>query len=228
MSTNTKRHTEFWQQRWSDGQTGFHLNDTHPDLHAFLPQLNLNIGDTVFVPLCGKTLDIGYLLAKGYRVVAVEMVEYAVKQLFNQLSMTPDIYQWKQGVCYRASGLTVYVGDYFDLRAKECSEACAVYDRAAMLAIPHKLQAQYCRHLSEITDHAKQLVITVEFDQDKVDGPPFTLSEKDIRRYYGESYHISRLNEVETIKEEARFEAMGLSSFMRRTYFLDPKCSSRA
>lgn len=219
---STKTYQNFWQQHWSDGQTAFHLDDIHPDLQVFLPVLSLELGDTVFVPLCGRTLDIGYLLNVGYNVIAIEMVEYAVQQLFNQLSIVPEVSGWKQGKCYRADHLTVYVGNYFDLSSDECAEVSAIYDRAALAAMPYKLQQRYCQHLGDITVYAKQLVIASAFDQTKMQGPPFTITPQHIQQYYGQHYTIELLNEIETIKEEMDFQKQQLDSFIRRTYLLTP------
>jgi thiopurine S-methyltransferase len=45
----------------------------------------------VFLPLCGKTLDIHWLLSNGYPVAGSELGEVAVKQLFSELAIITAI-----------------------------------------------------------------------------------------------------------------------------------------
>jgi len=220
MSNLVNKYQSFWQNRWEKGEINFHLNSIHPDLKLYLSKLSLAPDSTIFVPLCGKTLDIGYLLSNGYRVIAAEMVEIAVKQLFEELQLTPNVSAWKEGLCYQSGALTVYVGNFFDLSVEDCAGVDAIYDRAALVAMPHKRQSEYCRHLGLITQHAKCLLSTLTFDQNTVEGPPFSISMEQLHRYYADRYTIECLKETETIDEEPTFQAKGLKSVIRRAFLL--------
>ncbi|KHE91435.1 MAG: hypothetical protein K8F52_18095 [Candidatus Scalindua rubra] len=63
----------FWKQTWGKNKIGFHESKPDPLLTAYLKELNLVEGSRVFLPLCGKTLDIAWLLSKGYRVTGAEL-----------------------------------------------------------------------------------------------------------------------------------------------------------
>ena len=101
----------FWHNKWEIGQIGFHENETNPFLVKHLDKLqlrsDLNNGVRIFVPLCGKTLDIHYLLSLGYKVVGVEFSELAIKELFQELGVTPTISKNQNFTHYQAQNIDV-------------------------------------------------------------------------------------------------------------------------
>ena len=48
----------YWQQRWEINQIGFHGDEVNPLLVSHIGALGLDKGARLFLPLCGKTLDI--------------------------------------------------------------------------------------------------------------------------------------------------------------------------
>ncbi len=83
----------FWHNRWQTNQTGWHERAVNPLLITHFPSLNVPPGGRVFVPLCGKSLDLGWLLSRGYAVAGAELSELAVTQLFAELGMEPTVSQ---------------------------------------------------------------------------------------------------------------------------------------
>ncbi|MEA9481868.1 hypothetical protein VC290_16130, partial [Xanthomonas campestris] len=81
--------TDFWLQRWQDGQTGFHQDEVMPLLQKHWPALQLPAHARVLVPLCGKTLDLHWLAAQGHRVLGVEISPLAVTQFFDDADVHP-------------------------------------------------------------------------------------------------------------------------------------------
>jgi thiopurine S-methyltransferase len=221
------KHT-FWHDRWKLNQVGFHLNYVHPLLIRNLDLFQFNTGpvgqNRIFLPLCGKTLDIGYLLAKNYSVVAVELSEIAVKSVLQALDLQPDnpitISAWAGGKLYQAKHLQIYVGDFFALTQGDLADIALVYDRAALIALPEPLRTDYARHLARITEHAPQLLITLDYDQNVASGPPFAVSTKSIEVLYGNTYAIQLIEEADIIEQEPRFKAKGISAFYERAYRL--------
>jgi thiopurine S-methyltransferase len=172
---------EFWHKRWADNQIGFHESAVNPLLVAHLDSLALPQGARVFVPLCGKTLDIDWLLSRGYRVAGAELSTSAVAQLLERLGVKPAIH--RQGGLERhcAPGLDIFVGDIFQLTAAMLGTVDAVYDRAALIALPPDMRGRYVQHLRAICGSVPQLLITLDYDQSVVDGPPFSVSAAEVR-----------------------------------------------
>lgn len=187
----------FWHQKWQRGEIAFHRDDANPHLIAHLNKLNLLEGERVFLPLCGKTLDIAYLLSCGYQVLGVELSELAICELFADLSVTPQITQVADFICYSADGITIFVGDFFQLSAELVGQIDAIYDRAALVALPLAMRRNYSAHLVKLSHKAQQLLVTYEYQQELIDGPPFSISEQEVVEHYAATYAINLLARTE-------------------------------
>jgi thiopurine S-methyltransferase len=178
----------FWHHKWEHNDIGFHQKTANALLVAHLPVLGLADGQRVFVPLCGKTLDIRWLLSQEYRVAGAELSRLAVDQLFAELECVPTVVEIGPLLHYSAPSLDIFVGDIFDLTRELLGPVDAVYDRAALVALPPELRDRYTAHLRVITDTAPQIAIVFEYDQSRADGPPFSISDAEIARHYAGSY----------------------------------------
>ncbi|AFT77904.1 thiopurine S-methyltransferase family protein [Alteromonas macleodii str. 'Black Sea 11'] len=188
----------FWHSKWQKNEIGFH----EPEGNALLVKYSsFLIGDDspsssssrIFVPLCGKTRDIGWLLAQGCEVVGAELSEVAITQLFEELGVEPTISTSTNGKVYTKDGLTIFVGDIFKLTSSDIGDVTGVYDRAALVALPSPLREQYSAHLIAITQCAPQLIISFDYDQNEMAGPPFSVNEKTVDSLYSADYNIQRL-----------------------------------
>ncbi|WP_374089159.1 thiopurine S-methyltransferase [Methylomicrobium lacus] len=180
----------FWQQKWERGEIAFHESEANPFLVAHFEKLNLTKGCLVFLPLCGKTRDFSWLLACGYRVVGAELSELAVNELFKELGLEPQISKTGKLVRYSAKDIDIFVGDIFDVSAEYLGAISAIYDRAALVALPSGIRERYTSHLINITCTAPQLLISYEYDQLLMDGPPFSVNESEVKRHYGDTYQL--------------------------------------
>ncbi len=182
---------DFWHKKWESNVLGFHLDKANPLLVANFKALSLKAGNRVFLPLCGKTLDISWFLSHGYQVAGVELSELAVNQLFETLNITPkktDLGDLKR---YTAKNIEIFVGDIFHLSQEDLGTIDAVYDRAALVALPENMRRRYAAHLTHIARRAPQLLISFEYDQNLLQGPPFAISNKEISQYYKNTYELS-------------------------------------
>lgn len=187
---------DFWHQKWARGEIGFHRDEVNPHLLKHVDQLKLKQGSRVFLPLCGKTRDIAYLLGCGYVVLGVELSELAICELFAELSVVPQITQLGSFVRYSGNGLTIFVGDLFQLDSEMLGAIDAIYDRAALVALPETMRSDYTAHLIKLSQNAPQLLVTYEYQQELIDGPPFSISEAEVAQHYAETYHIVLLERV--------------------------------
>ncbi len=188
---------DFWHQKWERNDIGFHRAEANPLLVEYFGRLPARKGGRIFLPLCGKTLDIAWLLARGYRVAGAELSRTAVEQLFAGLGVEPGITETGEWSRYSASGINIFVGDIFRLSGAALGPVDAVYDRAALVALPAEMRARYTAHLEEITAGAPQLLICYEYDQALAEGPPFSVSDEEVDRHYRAAYALTRLASVE-------------------------------
>ena len=189
--------SNFWHQLWESNEIGFHQRAVNPLLAEYINVLSLVEGERLFLPLCGKTLDITWLLSKGYRVAGAELNKPAVEQLFSELGVEPRISAMGKLDCYSAENIDIFVGDIFDLSSEILGDVDAIYDRAALVALPEMMREKYRSHLLEITHTAPQLLLTFEYDQAVLEGPPFSISPDDVKQYYSDKYGLSLLKQIE-------------------------------
>jgi thiopurine S-methyltransferase len=185
---------DFWLERWNIGQIGFHQAAVNPRLSSFWPGLGLPEGSGVFVPLCGKTLDMHYLAEQGHRVVGVEFSEIGVRAFFDEAGI---VYQKNDSgslPCFEGGAFRLFCGDFFELGSQDLGEVAAVYDRAALIALPPNTRPRYAAHLQSIVPNASDmLVLTIEYDQNAVGGPPFCVTADELGSLYAESWKIETL-----------------------------------
>lgn len=187
---------EFWLQKWAKNEIGFHGKVPHPLLVKHFDSLSLPNNSRIFLPLCGKTLDIAWLLSKGFSVVGVELSAEAIKQLFNELSLTPNISTVGKLNLYQSKNLTIFVGDIFDLSTEMLGHVHAIYDRAALVALPETMRIKYASHLRQITSAAPQLLVTFTYDQSLKKGPPFSITQFELEKHYSHFYEIKLLETI--------------------------------
>lgn len=187
----------FWHAKWEKSEIAFHQDDFNPLLVEHFGALCLPAGSRVFVPLCGKTRDILWLLQSGYRVVGAELSRLAVEQLFMEMDLQPSITQVGPLTRFAVEDIDIYCGDIFDLTASELGQVDAIYDRAALVALPADMRQRYAEHLVAITGRARQLLIAYEYDQSLQNGPPFAVCAEEVHCLYEPHYQLALLASVE-------------------------------
>ena len=187
----------FWHQRWEKNEIAFHEGKPNALLVQYLNELSLAKGRRIFLPLCGKTRDISWLLSNGYRVAGAELSQLAIEQLFMDLGLQPDISGAGEVHQWSAQHLDIFVGDIFDLTREILGPVDAVYDRAALVALPEAMRSRYTAHLKAITGMAPQLVIGYEYDQTVLEGPPFSVTPDELHRHYDDIYTLTPLARVD-------------------------------
>lgn len=185
--------SNFWLQRWDRNEIGFHEGQANGLLVRHFEALSLKLGSRVFLPLCGKTRDIHWLLSRGFRVAGAELSAVAIAQLFAELGVTPKVAAVGDLQLYSADGIDIFVGDIFGLSRDVLGPVDAIYDRAALVALPRLMRDRYAPHLVEISGRAPQLLICFEYDQSLVDGPPFSIGSAEVRRLYEGTYALTPL-----------------------------------
>ncbi|MCB1667444.1 MAG: thiopurine S-methyltransferase [Porticoccaceae bacterium] len=187
---------DFWHERWKTNDIGFHEGEANWLLVKYFDRLALPQDARIFLPLCGKTRDIAWLLGKGYRVVGVELSQTAVEQLFAELGVKPIVSRLTEMVLYRWENLEVFVGDFFRLTKLKLGDVDAVFDRAALVALPKSLRDRYTDHMIAITSGASQLLISFDYDQSIMDGPPFSVTGQEIKAHYQNTHNVILLEEA--------------------------------
>ncbi|MDJ0833793.1 MAG: thiopurine S-methyltransferase [Gammaproteobacteria bacterium] len=212
-----------WSAFWEQDRLDFHQGQVNIYLQRFLPQFELKPGDQIFMPLCGKAFDILWLAQQGYQVVGVELSPIAVESFFDESGLDYRLDKLGSFSRYRAPNITLYQGDFMHLQAEQLAACKLVYDRAAIVAIEDFNRPSYSQHMQQIIPPSTpMLVVTLDYDQSIMTGPPFSVPLDEIRRLYQAHYRIDILHSSEQIDERPRWRNNGLDSLIESALCLDP------
>lgn len=211
----------FWKSGWDEGRIGFHQHAVNPYLQRFWPRLNAAPGAEVFVPLCGKSLDMLWLREQGHTVIGVEVVPRAVEAFFAENHLAAETRRERAFVLWSADGIRIYQGDFFDLGAAETAGVAAVYDRASLIALPPAMRRRYATQLRAIVpEKTNILLVTMDYPQEQMHGPPFAVTEQEVAELYGDGFEIEQVCSEDALAANPRFRERGLTRLMERTYIL--------
>lgn len=212
---------DFWHQRWREGQIGFHQDRPTPLLERHWDAIGVAAGARVLVPLCGKSLDMAWLAARGHRVLGVELSPIAVKQFFAEQGLSPSVHASSSGTHYVAGAIEVVLGDAFALDATLLASCDAIYDRAALIALPPDLRRTYRDTVhARLPAGCRGLLVTLEYPQAEKAGPPFSVDEAEVHTLFGDAWDIDLLVRQDILAKQPAFQAEGVTALHTAAYRL--------
>ena len=215
--------SDFWQQRWKESHIGFHEGQVNRHLEAHWSRLSPLADEMVFVPLCGKAIDLAWLRKRGHRVLGVELSSIACRGFFTEREIEPAVTETGAFVHFAHDGIDLLCGDFFDLQRGHLREASLFYDRAALIALPPDARMRYGAHLGEIMGpDGRGLLIALDYPSQAFDGPPFAVSDTEIRRHLGMQFDVECLH-TEPLRPNNPLVERGLQSATESVYRLTPR-----
>jgi len=214
----------YWQSRWHKNNTGWHMDDIYPLLTKLWPRLSIKPDTNVLVPLCGKSLDLHWLTDRGHHVTGVEVSRKALRKVMDRHSgdFTEDA---SHGfTIYHSELLELWEGDFLKLPANEIPKPDIIYDKAAIVALPPERRELYARKLLECCGkHTQILLQTFEYNQEEMNGPPFSVTEEELNQLLGKHFEFTLMHEQSKMDELSKFQRRGLSSYLiEKVYHLKP------
>lgn len=213
---------DFWIERWQQQQIGFHQPDINQYLLKYWQTTKEHFPDSqVFVPLCGKSSDLLWLKQQGHKVLGIEFSELAVNDFFRENQLAPSLLPDKRFLHLAIEDLSLMCGDFFQLCATDLEKSHLVYDRASLVALPQDMRKDYAKHMAKILPTSvRMLLITMEYPQNEMNGPPFSVPETEVIALYQDNFHIKKLETFDIYHENPRFQARGLSSLLEKVFLL--------
>ena len=213
--------THYWQDRWAEGRTGWHQDRPTPLMLKHWPALDVAPGSRVFVPLAGKSQDMSWLAGQGYRVLGVELSQLAIEQFFAESGLEPRETPTRYGRHYEAGGIEIICGDVFALDDAVLRDCDAVFDRAALIALPPPLRRRYVDELYALLPAGcSGLLITLEYLQHETEGPPFSVAEDEVRTLFSPGWSVELLERRDILTEDERSGPGGRTSLHTSVYRL--------
>jgi thiopurine S-methyltransferase len=187
----------YWDQKWADNDIAFHQQEYNPQLVKYF---RFPVGK-VFVPLCGKSKDLDYLLSQGHQVVGCELSSLACQAFFEETKRPFQKLKNQEFEIFVGDSIVLWCGDFFKLQASALKDVNLVYERGTVVAFPADFRKKYVEHLKSLLKKTgksviKLLLLSREYDQSKVAGPPFSVNEKEIQELYGDFFKIKKLEKA--------------------------------
>lgn len=215
---------EFWHERWQRNEIGFHQDQPHAALARHWSTLGLAPRSRVFVPLAGKSLDMVWLAQAGHRVTGVELSPIAVRDFFVAQQLRATVEHHGRLTRHVAGDIELWCGDIFDLTPALLGPIDASFDRAALVALPPPMRRRYAAHLLALSGPAtRMLLVTLEYSQAQMLGPPHAVLEDEVRALYAGSQAITLLSRDSALADFPKFAQRGVSALAEAIYQIEPR-----
>jgi thiopurine S-methyltransferase len=215
---------KFWTDRWRSGEIGFHKSDVNDLLVKHWPALEVAAGSDVFVPLCGKSVDMAWLAEQGHRVIGAELSELAVDSFFEERGLVPETAARGSITVKKAGPYEIWQGDIFELPASALQNVGAVYDRAALVALPPPMQPRYAAKLKEsLPAAAPILLIGLSYPAGQISGPPFSVSLARVTDLYSRTHTIWLLESRDGLEQSQALKERGVTALEECVYVMRRK-----
>jgi len=190
-SSNTNRDNRLWLKSWRNRETDFHQTTVNPLLRRFWPALGLAPGSRIFVPLCGKSLDMIWLSSQGYRIVGIELSPIAVRAFFHENGLHPVKRRLGRFTLWQDGDIEILCGDYFSLTRDQLGHVDTVYDRAALTALPADIRRLYVAKLSNLLPKSANIfLLTAEVAAEHETKQQALGVDEEVGTLYAERYSI--------------------------------------
>lgn len=188
---------EFWHGCWGSNKIAFHKSAAHKLLVEYYTEVCSVANPRVLVPLCGKSLDMLWLMNQGAFVVGAELSEIAVQQFFSDNQLSHRTEQIGELTAYIGEQCVIYCGDFFALNQTLVGKIDLVYDRAALIALPASMREQYVAKVGELSNLATQkLLIVIDYLATEYTKPPFAINDEMVAKLYEQNYTLRKLKTI--------------------------------
>ncbi|BES72813.1 thiopurine S-methyltransferase [Marinobacter nanhaiticus D15-8W] len=215
---------EFWHARWKHQEIGFHEGTVNRYLHDHWPEMVQTGTETVLVPLCGKAKDMWWLYDRGHPVLGIELSPIACKDFFEEAETKALVQPAQPFIRYIHDELQLWCGDFFQLVPDDVEHVRLVYDRAALIALPPKMRRDYAEHLTAVLpDQARILLITLDYEEGAIKGPPFNVADEEVHQLFGEDFEIEHVLTNPLEKDHPFAKRRGLTEGVESVFKLTRK-----
>ncbi|MGB5180165.1 MAG: thiopurine S-methyltransferase [Gammaproteobacteria bacterium] len=215
---------DFWHERWQANLIGFHQDKINTHLQRYWPRLQLPADSRILVPLCGKSLDMLWLLEQGHPVVGVEVSQIAIENFFEEHRLSPGVHEERYGRRYVVEQLELLCADFFTLAQADIGPVDAFYDRAALIALTAAQRPRYAAQLTQLLGHGSGgLLVTLEYRQSEMSGPPFSVPGEEVQRLFDSAFTLEPLFRFDALEENQKFREKGLTQLTEHAWYLRRK-----
>ncbi|RXG67971.1 Thiopurine S-methyltransferase [Armadillidium vulgare] len=142
----------FWEKLWSTKLTPFHQKEVCPFLLKNSSNLNFASPKRVFIPLCGKALELKWFYDQGFEVVGVELISIPVEEFFKEQNLSFKIRELPWAKVYESSDqrIKIYVADIFSVEPEEVGKFDVIWARADYTIVKIAEREKYSKLMKQL------------------------------------------------------------------------------
>lgn len=215
---------DHWHQRWQEGRIGFHTGQPNRWLQQFYSSLGLQPEDSIFLPLCGKAVDLVWLAEQGHLTIGVELSPIAIEDFFREQGLAATRSGDGPFIRHQSGKISLLEGDFFDLTTQQLGEIKLLFDRAALVALPAEMRQCYVQHLATLLrPNTTILLVTTDYPQAEKQPPPFAVSDEEVYTLYGNDFEVEQLHSEDLSSGQDPLTERGVSSLTENIYRITRK-----
>lgn len=215
----------YWVSRWKKEKTGFHMPGGYAGLKNHWNQLKIGANPLVFVPLCGKSVDLVQLERFGATVIGVEISEKAILDFYDEQNRSYETDSHGDFIIRKSNHIEIWQGDFLKFPINKIPQPDLIYDKAALTALPPKMRERYVNKICELAGRTASILLHhFVYAQEQMPGPPFSITESEILRLFSNLFKIHMLEEnTIPVDNFPQFQRRGLrSSLQERLLYMSP------
>lgn len=211
----------FWLDKWQKQEIPFDQSEVNQWLIRYQDLLGDLRNKHVFVPLCGKSVDMNWFYQQGARVIGVELSDLAAIAFFEENNLAYEIKKVASFTIYQHDSIRIMCGDFFDLTAKDLPDIDLVYDRAALVALPEELRKKYANKMAALLNPgATMFLISIQYELEKIELPPFNIDPDEIKSLFSRAFSVQLLNQKPLLKVVPHLVERGVQDVVESVYLM--------
>lgn len=218
---------ELWREKWRSNDIAFHQERINPLLKAHLPRVKLNPGDRILVPLCGKSLDMGWLNQCHYRVMGVELSSVAIADYFDELGVKPQRQMQGNFTRWWHKHIQIWCGNIFDLNLLDVDRIKLIYDSAALTAFDADERQTYVDHFAKILPMRTQIMLMTTETADVQYTDSVARIDSEVKNLYQADYRIELLHGQDSLKIDPEFPQLPARMLEEKIYLMHNRSHHR-
>ena len=165
---------QFWENKWSRGETGWDLGEVSPPIKAYVDQIK-DKSLKILIPGAGNSYEARYLVENGFsNITVIDISQHLIEKLEVELQNT---------------NVNLLCKDFFELQGA----FDLIIEQTFFCAIDPKLRSQYVNKMVELLSPNGRLV-GVLFDFSFEGGPPYGGTKSEYIERFSPKFNIEKID----------------------------------
>lgn len=193
-----------WKECWNTPNVAFHNPNLNELFIKYHDKMLTRPGMRIFVPLCGKAVEMKWLVDQGHKVVGLEAAPVPCKAFFEENNIPYEIHEMKgiHGEKYESldHNVVIYCCDFFLFSKDVCGEIDGIWDSGGLNSMDVEDRDKYIHRIRSLMGKGcVNLTEFVNFDKSIVD-ITWSMTKEELEREFGEGFTVEDITQMDAPK----------------------------